>query len=46
MEHYGKTLKQLRKARNLSQQELSVGIMSRSNLSRFENQEYIPSLIK
>ncbi|WP_086348444.1 Rgg/GadR/MutR family transcriptional regulator [Candidatus Enterococcus clewellii] len=46
MEHYGKTLKQLRKARNLSQQELSVGIMSRSNLSRFENQEYIPSFDK
>lgn len=46
MEHYGKTLKQLRKARNLSQQALSVGIMSRSNLSRFENQEYIPSFDK
>lgn len=46
MAHYGKTLKQLRLSRGMSQQELCTGIMSRSNLSRFENREYIPSFDK
>lgn len=46
MAHYGKTLKQLRLSRGVSQQELCTEIMSRSNLSRFENQEYIPSFDK
>ncbi|MBL1225480.1 Rgg/GadR/MutR family transcriptional regulator [Enterococcus sp. BWR-S5] len=46
MEHYGKTLKQLRISRNMSQQEVCAEIMSRSNLSRFENQEYIPGFDK
>ncbi|MBP1047084.1 helix-turn-helix domain-containing protein [Enterococcus sp. BWM-S5] len=46
MKHYGETIKELRVSRNLSQQELCKGIMSRSNLSRFENQEYVAGFDK
>ncbi|MGC6769078.1 helix-turn-helix domain-containing protein [Enterococcus sp. LJL51] len=46
MEHYGKTIRKLRLARNVSQQTLCQAIMSRSNLSRFENEEYIPGFDK
>ncbi|WP_429948339.1 helix-turn-helix domain-containing protein [Enterococcus sp. AZ101] len=44
--HFGQTIKQIRLSRSLSQEELCQGIMSRSNLSRFENQRFIPSFDK
>lgn len=46
MTHFGQTIKNIRISRSLSQEELCRGIMSRSNLSRFENQLYIPSFDK
>ncbi|MBO0471523.1 helix-turn-helix domain-containing protein [Enterococcus sp. DIV0242_7C1] len=46
MIQYGKTLKMIRKSRGFSQAALCKGIMSRSNLSRFENQLYVPSFDK
>ncbi|GGC97282.1 helix-turn-helix domain-containing protein [Enterococcus wangshanyuanii] len=46
MTQYGQTIKTIRKSRGLSQAALCTGIMSRSNLSRFEHQLYIPSFDK
>ncbi|MEI5993818.1 helix-turn-helix domain-containing protein [Candidatus Enterococcus mansonii] len=46
MTHFGQTIKRIRLSRSLSQEEVCKGIMSRSNLSRFENQLYIPSFDK
>ncbi|MGX7264752.1 helix-turn-helix domain-containing protein [Enterococcus crotali] len=46
MPHFGKTIKSIRISRAISQEELCRGVMSRSNLSRFENQLYIPSFDK
>lgn len=45
-ENFGKTIGFIRKSKNISQQELSKGILSRSNLSRFENGNYEPSFFK
>ncbi|WP_265459671.1 helix-turn-helix domain-containing protein [Enterococcus sp. HY326] len=44
--HYGKNLKAVRRAKRVSQETLATGIMSRSNLSNFENELYIPSFDK
>lgn len=43
---FGQAIKQIRSAKGLSQEELSQGIMSRSNLSRFETGDYYPSYDK
>ncbi|MFD2307150.1 helix-turn-helix domain-containing protein [Enterococcus termitis] len=46
MSQYGQTIKSIRESRGISQATLCKGIMSRSNLSRFEHQLYIPSFDK
>ncbi len=43
---FGETIKQIRKSQGLSQTVLAKGIMSRSNLSRFEQGDYYPSYDK
>ncbi|MBL1230060.1 helix-turn-helix transcriptional regulator [Enterococcus sp. BWB1-3] len=43
---YGKSIKLIRKSKGISQVELAQGIMSRSNLSNFENNHYIPTFDK
>lgn len=43
---YGRIIQLIRKSKGLSQDELSTGIMSRSNLSNFENEQYIPAFDK
>lgn len=45
-ENFGKTIGFIRKSKNITQLELSKGIISRSNLSRFENGNYEPSFFK
>jgi len=43
---YGKTIQLIRKSKGISQIQLAENIMSRSNLSSFENDQYIPSFDK
>lgn len=43
---FGETIKQIRTSQRLSQRDLARGIMSRSNLSRFESGDYYPSYDK
>ncbi|ASA20624.1 helix-turn-helix domain-containing protein [Paenibacillus donghaensis] len=42
----GHTIKQIRRSKGLNQSDLAGGIMSRSNLSRFEGGEYFPGYDK
>lgn len=43
---FGEALQQIRKDKNMSQRELSEGILSRSHLSQIENNIYFPSYDK
>lgn len=40
---FGEALKQLRKERNISQDELAMDIMSRSSIAKIENSHQQPS---
>ncbi|MHA6530506.1 helix-turn-helix domain-containing protein [Paenibacillus sp. BAC0078] len=44
--YLGKTIQQIRKSKGLNQSMLARGIMSRSNLSRFEGGKYFPGYDK
>ncbi|WP_150273373.1 helix-turn-helix domain-containing protein [Paenibacillus tepidiphilus] len=44
--HLGATIRQVRKSKGMKQAGLAAGIMSRSNLSRFEGGEYSPGYDK
>ncbi|MDH6364159.1 transcriptional regulator with XRE-family HTH domain [Enterococcus sp. PF1-24] len=44
--NYGKTIQKIRKAKGISQSSLAKDIMSRGNLSNFENGHYLPSFDK
>lgn len=43
---FGETIKKIRRSQRLSQQDLAKGVMSRSNLLRFESGQYYPSYDK